>query len=1049
MKNRFDRRKLSRIARGLLGWVFATLPVLWAQHTSAISGVISDRSGGRVAGVEVQASKVDTGAQRSVIADQTGYYRLSGLQPGEYRLEFRHAGFAPRSYQPVILAMDRESTVNATLEVAGGVETIEVREGVRALDPFASSVSNVVTTGQIEELPLNGRDYLRLATIQPGVDLARERYRNSNGGYGLPFSIAGSRPVQNSFRLDGVGINNYTGSTPGSINGVNLGVELIREFSVLDSTYSAEYGRAAGGVINAVTKSGGNQFSGSLYYFHRNDNLDARNFFDLEKPPEFRRHQLGVSLGGPLKKNRAQFYGNYEQVREVRGRTTIGTTLSDLARQGQLQSGSVNVDPTIARFLKLYPSPNGEVFGDTGLFIYPNNLESREQFGLARADFEPSAADDLMVRYSVSHAEQESSTAFAVGRTADVTRNQSAVLEENHVFSSRLLNSARFGFSRTRGTIGDTVATDKAADDPSLAFLPGGKAVGVVIVSGLTDFPGGTGGEDADKHAYSSFQLYDDLTFASGRHALKAGVSLERIRYNEDSQVRASGEYTFQNVAALLSNQPQRFRSQLPGSDTVRGWRQWMIAGYVQDGWRVADRLSFDFGARYEAVSVPSEVHGKVSNLDLFVSQVPRLGNPMVRNPSLRNFGPRVGFSFDLSGTGRTVVRGGYGIYFDPFSVQFLLLAGVRSFPFYQEGQIAGLASGDFPTAAYLKISGTPGTARTVRIAPDLSQPYVQHWNLHVEQELWRNAKLRLAYLGSHGVHLSRWLSDVNLAIPEVLADGRLYFPPNGTHRNLAFGGIQDIEFDGQSFYYGVVTYWDQRLRNDLSFQMGYTFAKSLDDASYTFAPTESANAISVPYVGSPKANRGPSDQDLRHSFVANLLWNIPLRPRGMAGKLLGGWRLGTITTITSGVPFSATLGYDAARTLTSRSTSSGQRPDLAPGASNNPITGDPNLWFDPFAFVRPQPGFLGNLGRNTLRGPGLASTDVVLSKAFSVAAMGDNGRLEFRFEGFNVLNHTNFNIPDRSRSVVFTSSGRVEDAGRITSAGDSRELQVGIRLSF
>ena len=1032
-----------------MGWLLAAVPVLWAQHTSRISGIVSDQSGGRLSGAEVQVSNVSTGARRSVSADRTGYYGVAGLQPGEYRLEFRHAGFAPRAYQPVILAVDRESTVNATLEVAGGVESIEIREGVQALDPFTSSVSNVVTTGQIEELPLNGRDYLRLATIQPGVSLVRQRNRNSNNGYGLPFSISGSRPVQNSFRLDGVGLNNYTGSTPGSVNGVNLGVESIREFSVLDSTYSAEYGRSAGGIVNAVTKSGGNQYSGSLYYFHRNDNLDARNFFDLEAPPEFRRHQFGASLGGPIKKNMAQFYANYEEIREVRGETTIDTTLSDLARRGQLQSGSVNVDPTVAKFVKLYPSPNGEVFGDTGLFIYPNNLESREQFGLARADFEPTAADSLMARYSVGHAERESSTAFAVGRTGDVTRNQSAVLEETHVFSPTLLNSARFGFSRTRASIGDTVATEKAADDPSLVFIPGGKAVGIVIVSGLTDFPGGTGGEDSDKHAYNSFQFYDDLTFASGRHTLKAGVSLERVRYNMDSQARLSGEYTFQSLAALLSNQPQRFRSQLPGSDTVRGWRQWMVSGYVQDGWRASGRLSFDFGVRYEVVSVPSEVHGKVSNLDLVVSQVPRLGNPMVTNPSLRNFGPRAGFSLDLFGTGRTVIRGGYGFYFDPFTVQFLLLSGVRAYPFYQEGQITGLAAGDFPTGAYFKISGTPGTARTDRIAPDLSQPYVQHWNLHIEQALWRSAKLRLAYLGSHGVHLSRGLSDANLAIPEVLADGRLYFPEGAARRNPAFGGIRDTEFDGQSFYDGLTAYWDQRLRNGLSFQVGYTFAKSLDDSSYTFAASESANGISVPYIDSPETNRGPSDQDLRHTFVANFLWDIPFRPKGAAGRLLGGWRLGAITTITSGVPFSATLGYDAARTLTFRSSTSGQRPDLAPGASNNPVTGDPNQWFDPSAFLRPQPGFLGNLGRNTLSGPGFASTDMVLSKAFDMVAMGDRGRLEIRFEGFNILNHTNFDIPDPTRSKVFMSTGPVEDAGRITSAGDSRELQVGIRLSF
>ncbi len=642
-------------------------------------------------------------------------------------------------------------------------------------------------------LPLNGRDYAQLAIVQPGVSVVRARVRNDNTGYGLQLSIGGARPVQNNFLLDGISITDYSESSPASVVGVNLGVEAIREFSVLASTYSTQYGRAAGGVVNAVTKSGANSLFGSLLYFHRNDNLDARNFFDRGSAPEFRRHQYGASLGGPIKPNRVWFFLDYEAIRQAQGNTTIDTTLSDAARTGKLKSGSVQVDPVIAKLLNLYPKPNGTQLGDTGLYIYSNDLQSSEQFGLGRIDANLGRRDLMMARYNISSSERQQSTSFQTSHVGDANRSQSAALEETHVFSPALLSQARLGFTRSRVFAGVTSAVDANANDPALTFLPGVEGIGRITVGGLTDFSGGTNGLDADRNVQNTWQFGEDLSLQSGRHNLRFGGYLERIQFNTNSQNYQSGFFQFSDLAHLLENRPLVFKSQVVGSDTVRAWRQWLFAGYVQDAWRLSDRFTLDFGVRYEAITVPTEANGKIANLDTLLSPAMRVGDPAFRNPSLKNFGPRAGFSWDIFGNASTVVRGGYGIYFDQLLVHYLLLFGLRNPPFFEASQTFSLAQGDFPKNAYQQLADPPlGSLRVDRIPSDLSQSYVQHWNLHIVQKLKWDTTLRAGYIGSHGVHLSRIVNDANLAPSVILPDGRVYFPANGQRQNPNFGQIRD-----------------------------------------------------------------------------------------------------------------------------------------------------------------------------------------------------------------------------------------------------------------
>ena len=1021
------------------------------DRTSGIFGTVLDESHAVVDGAKVRATNLRTGVTRETLSGAAGAYRIPLLELGEYEVTAAKAGFKSSVHRGVVLEVDHEAVVDMLLQVGAAFEEVTVTGEARLVEATPSALSGVVDTRTIEELPLNGRDYMQLTTLETGAPAARAQSRNINNGFGIQLSLSGSRPYQNNFRLDGVSLNSYNNSTPASINGVNLGVDAIQEFSVQASTYSAQYGRAGGGIINAVTRSGGNAFHGNLFYFHRNDNLDARNFFDPGEPPEFRRHQFGGSLGGPLAKNKAFFFVNYESLREERGNTTINTTLSAEARRGDLSTGPVAVDPVMAQLAELYPLPNGDVLGDTGLFVFPNDVTSGEDFVTTRVDLNPGAYDKLFFRYSFDDGDRSRETNFALGVNRDTNRPQSAVVEETHLFSAATMNVARFGYVRTFTVGGDSRARVAGVDNPDLAFLPGGETIGIVEVSGLSDFPGGTGALDSDRHAFNSFQGNEDLTLLRGRHTLKIGALIERVRFNTNSQNRVSGEYRFKGLAKFLTNRPDRFRAQFPGSDTVRGYRQWIGAVYVQDSWKIAARLTLDLGLRYEWATVPNEVNGKVANLDKLTSPETRVGAPLFDNPSLTDIAPRVGLAWDLRGNGATVVRAGYGIYPDLILSHFLLLAGVRNPPFFKRGSTRDLNQGDFPKGGYEVFVANPDAdLRVDRIVRRPSQPYVQHWNLTIEQQLDRNASFRLAYVGSHGLNLSAVADDANLVPAIRLPDGRRFFPADGQKLNPSFSAIRNRTFDAHSFYHGLQAQLRRRMSRGLQFQASYSFSKSIDDSSNFFSTSESANFTSSPVNDDPRFNRGLSGFDVRHYFAGSLLWELPSPAGGGWKHLVKGWQAGSILTYASGLPLSAWLGYDGARTKANRDDwRSGQRPDLAPGASNNPVTGNPEAWVDASAFRRPAGGFLGNLGRNTLVGPNLATVDFSLMKRTRVAALGESGAVEFRVEFFNLFNRANFDLPAPSRMEIFTTDGVREDAGRVTSAGASREIQFGLKLRF
>ena len=1021
------------------------------DRAGALSGVVREGSGRVVQGAEVQLRSTLTGVERWAVTDASGAYRFPSLEPGLYEVAAQSQGFKRNLQRDLVVELDRETAVSHVLEIGDRQESVIVVGEARLLEVNSSVISTLVDRGAIQGLPLNGRDFIQLASLQAAAPGARAQARNVNTGYGVQISVAGSRPSQNSFRLDGINLNGYSGSTPASINGVNLGVEAIQEFSVLSSAYSAEYGRAAGGIVNAITRSGGNERHGSLFYYHRNDNLDARNFFDQDAPPEFRRHQFGAALGGPLARNRTFYFANYEGLRDARSTTTINTTLSQNARKGILTGRTVVVDPVMASVAELYPLPNGEVFGDTGLYVFQNSAVGNEDYITFRLDHSLRDSDKLFLRYSADDGDRSADTDFGLGREGSGTRSQSLVAEASHAVSPAALNTVRLGVLRDLTAFGQTSMTARGLNDPAYAFVPGGQSMGIIDVTGLSVFPGGNGSIEYGKYAFNSIQVSNDVGWLAGGHSFRLGVRVERTHLNMNNPSRPNGEYRFRGIPQFLTNVPDRFRAMVPGTDPVRGFRQWIAAGYVQDSWKVTSHLTMDLGLRYEMASVPSEVNGKVANLDALTDTQMRLGSPLFDNPSLRNAEPRIGFAWNLKGDGSTLVRGGYGVFPELVLSQYLLLVGVRNPPFFLRGSTRNLKPGDFPGNGFQVFLKDPGAElRVERIPRNLSQPYVQQWNLNMEQELGATTSLRLAYTGSHGLNLSSITSDANLVEPNVLADGRLFFPLNAQRINSVYSQIRNRTFDAHSKYHGIQAQARRRLSQGLQGQVSYSFSKSIDDSSSYFSSLESDNAAMMPFNGSPRFNRGLSAHDVRHRFVLAGSWELPSPGGGALERILGDWELGCIAAYASGSPFSARLGYDAARTQTSTADyTSGQRPDLAPGASNNPVTGDPRRWVDLAAFRRPEAGFLGNLGRGTIIGPDLANVDFSVSRNIRWPFRGEDTGLEFRAEFFNAFNRANFDLPAPERMAVFDATSTREDAGRITSAGPSREIQFGLRLRF
>ncbi|HEV3468928.1 MAG TPA: carboxypeptidase regulatory-like domain-containing protein [Pyrinomonadaceae bacterium] len=1028
-----------------LSQVFVCGAAAAGQATSgAISGTVTDSRGAVVVGAEVAVENLETGLRRKASSDDDGFYRVTGLPLGRYELRVDHRGFNSEVRTGLTLTVTQEAVVNLSLEVSPLREALVVSAAGAAVETASPTVSALVDDKEIRDLPLNGRDIAQLILLQPGVVNSRASVQSVNTGRGTRFSVAGSRPSQNLFTLDGTTINDALNNTPGGAQGLLLGVETVKEFRVLVSTYSAEYGRATGGVFVAVTKSGTNELHGSLFEFLRNDAFDARNFFDREKPA-FRRNQFGFTAGGPLVKNRTFFFGGYEGLREYKGITRVAIVPDDDARRGILPGGqSAAVDPRSRPILELFPRANGREFGDgTAEFVGTTDRVSDADFFTARVDHELSASDSVFVRYLFDDSSQVLPRNFPEFPNFAVNRKQVVTIEGRKVISPRAVNELRFGFNRS-------TPSELVPPTTRTLELIAGQDLGEISVAGLTDI--GTERTSPKTFVENNFQLADQLFVTLGRHALKAGGSFERFQFNGRSESRTRGQLRFRSLADLLRFRVRDLQGATLDSDFGRGYRQSLLAFYLQDDLRLGRRLTLGLGLRYELVTTPTEADGKVSNLRDIGDRQVTVGGPYFV-PSRKNFAPRAGFALDLFGDGRTALRGGFGVFFDQPLFHQYRSPLFRSLPFVNRGRLTQVASLPVPASSF---SGVEVATESFQFR--LRPSYVMRYGLNLQREL-AGTVVSASYAGARGVNLFGQ-ADINTAVPRILPDGREFFPEGSRRRNPAFDQVRAIFQGFSSFHNSLSLGATRRAAGGLHLQAAYTLGKTIDERSGVSGRQEYANGQSralAPY--DRRLDRARSDFDVRHSFTANASYDLPFGGgrRGLGRALAAGWQLNAIVTLSSGLPFTPYVDGDPDRDATEDNTA---RPDVVPGVSFTPPGGPtPDLWFNPAAFAPPRLGFRGTAGRNILSGPDYKSVDFSVVKNFRA---GEARAVQLRAEAFNLFNRANFDLPSNSEEgeliYTFTPASGVRPArfapaasvGKIfNTVGDSREIQFGVKFIF
>jgi hypothetical protein len=986
-----------------------------------------------VKGAEITAQNQETSTRRSVHTDDGGRYSLEQLPPGHYRLTAQMPGFESAVIPGIEVFVGKTAVVDIRLKLGELKTETVVNEGAELVETRDSSLSGAMENAAMRELPLNGRDVAQLALLQPGVAPSFRRGDPVPPGNGASLVIQGSRPNQISFQLDGSDINDANNATPSSAAGVVLGVDTLQEFRVLTNAYSAEYGRSAGGVVTAVTKSGTNQFHGSLFEFLRNSDLDAKNYFDSAAAPipPFKRNQYGVEVDGPIINDKTFFLASFEQLKQRLGVTSISVVPDTNARQGILPNQArITVNPLIQPYLALVPLPNGRNFGDgTGQYITAASQPTDETFFAGRIDHQLSEATSFFARFTYDTAINSQPDGYNLVNATSRTLNHYLTLGATHSFSERFVDTLRVSINRSYGA---TTNPYLQTVDPALSLVPG-RPLGQITVTGSISL--GPNRFTGVSTTLSLYQFGNDLSWISGRHSLKVGGDY-RFYISPKSGVQAAdGYFQFSSLANFLTATPALATFIKPGSITSRRWRQSMTSFYIQDDVRLSDRLTLNLGVRYERESVPTEANGYSAVIRNALSDSTGTpGSPYI-NPTNLGFAPRVGLAWKPFADGKTSVRAGFGIFYSPLWSDWY--AAINSTPPFT--LVGSVNNPSFPNA-YSQIgsqSFIPGSINSQDYLPEY--PYVMQYNMTIQRQVGRNSVLTASYTGSRGVHIPR-LVDFNQSPQTILSDGKIFFPVGSTRQNPNFTILRMARTDGLSYYNALELSWEKRMGHGLSYRANYTWSKNIDTGSLFTTPGGTNDMPQNPV--SLKAERGLSNFDIRNNLVGYLVWDLPAAPGPKV--LTQGWQLNAITQFASGQPFGVFVGYDRARANADAATGA-VRADVCPGASNNPVLGGPNQYFNPSAFCLQPAGFYGNLGRNTLIGPGLMMVSPALSKQFLIT---ERIRLQFRSEFFNILNHANFAGP--SSGTVYNSSGLVGSAGLITATTtSSRQIQFGLKLSF
>ncbi len=1039
-----------------------------AQTTTAtLGGNVLDETQAVLPGVELTLTNVDNGATRTTLSGDEGGYLVRNLPPGEYELEAQLPGFQTAVSAGIQLTVGRQIQLNITLRVGEVSERVVVTGEAALVETFSSSLRELVDERKIRDLPLNGRSYEQLAMLQPGVTAFYGTTSEGTGAghtdSGQRFSVGGARPTSNAFILDGTNINSVSGATPNAASGANLGIEAIREFEVITNSFDATFGRSSGAVINMVTKSGTNEIHGSVFEFHRNSALDARNFFDQEKGA-FKRNQFGFSLGGPVIKDKIFLFGSYEGLIE---RLATSSTATVPTADGRLGIGAgpggsdIAVKPEVIPYLDLYPLPNSVDFGDgTGRFVSAPSQPTDQNYFTIRYDHQLSEADSVFVRYTYDNAEFINPGRIGKWDSFERTRRQYVTIEEKHIFSPTMLNTIRIGYNRSYGEDSDVL------DNPELRLVPGEDRWLFNFstqVTGTSASVTNLGAGGFGVQAWNSYQYGDDFSYSKGRNSIRVGVLFDRILHNFTNANTAGGRYSFSDFPSLLEGIATDFQSYTAESNIWRGMRNTLIGVYIQDDFRWRSNVTLNLGFRFERMTTPNEVNDIQSQL-LNINDSGTVAGPYFNNPG-SVWAPRIGFAWDIGGNGKTSLRAGYGLFNDMLVGTIQVNAAVNALSPDQRifNVIATIDDPDpaiFPNAFDL-VAGGDFDNDFIRIEPEVSLPTRQQWNLTLQHELMPSTVLTVAYTGAVGRHGVR-TGEPNAAEPTAIINGKKFWADGLTRRNPDFARVLTHITDANSSYNSLQLSVNRRFTTGLQFQGAYTWGHSIDDGSQTWGSEGRNSSQNTLDFYDRKADRAASIYDIRHNFSFNGSYDLPFGSTlsGWQGTLAKGWSVNSIFTLASGGPSSATTSFNRSR---NRDTRRPDRPSVVSGMSNNPVEGTsvgcaaeggpaagtplgtPDLYYDPCAFELPPAGFFGDVARSTVRGPGIAMWSLGLFKNFTI---GERVGAQFRTEFFNLANRANFGHPNIS---VFQSSGEYRSqAGVIDrTVTTSRQIQFALKFTF
>jgi len=1000
----------------LLGGVFLLLagtPV--AAQTDALVGTVRDAQQAAIPNATVTLSNLDTGIAQTTRADSAGSYEFPQVRPGNYSIKVAQPGFQTYVQSPIVLAVTQRTRVDIPMQVGETFSQVTVEATPSALQTESSGLGDVVDTKKIVEIPLNGRFFLDLALMTAGTVLPSTNNRtflavpSGIGASGI--NAAGTREDSTNYLFDGINLSDM------AQNQITFqpNVDSIQEFKVQTNAFSAEYGRNAGIVVNAVSKQGTNSFHGSVWEFVRNEKFDAKNFFDRpDLPiPAFKRNIYGYSVGGPVIKNKTFFFTSYEG-REGREVATLNSQVPTAGQRAGVTS------PIVQKLLGLIPAANNAT-GDRYVGSAPRKRELNQFTG--RIDHNFSAKDFLFGNF-ISNRDSRTEPTLQGGTlpgSGDLrpAKRYLLALGYTRVITPNVMNEFRAGLNRvhiefTPEVLGKLNPADFGLNTGSAVF-PQITISGVAQFAGISGATGNAGFPQG--RGDTTFQYNDTLSWVTGRHSFKFGGELRRFR-NNNFNSGTGGTITFPSLAAFLAGTPSSAgQARLPVNNSMRVSA---FDAFAQDDFKMNSRLTLNLGLRWEYNGVPNEVYNRLGVFDFKSNSLISVNTNGIERPYARqftNFGPRAGFAYDVTGKSKTVIRGGVGLYYDQPVVN--VVSGLSSNPPFSLA--VNFTSNVSLANPFSQPGGTPATVAAQAVDPHFKSGRLLSYNFNIQQDVLGTV-VQVTYAGSQGRHL-RITGDYNQGI-------------SGVRPIAGFSSINLNESAASSNYNGLFVSANRRLSKGLTFQTSYAFSKSIDTNSVGSSNPEAQNFRNL------QAERALSDFDVRHRFVLSGVYLLPFKGKGaLLERVAEGWSISPILNLQSGNPFSPVIPLLADG---SGSLEAFDRPDVVPGQAVTLANQTPDLFFNKLAFVRHPRGF-GNAGRNIIHGPGFQNVDFSVAKNTHIK---ERINLQFRAEVFNILNHPNFGQPNRT----VTSA----DFGRITATrtargdlGSSRQIQLGLKLNF